>query len=82
MQGCIVIENPHIIINRTLLETGTLKELLVKVQKEMRNIWKLQERQSLVFSVRKLSGSVFQVVWKAGFVTVMLGIWLRFPSLV
>lgn len=55
VQGCIVIENPYIIINRTLLETGTLKELLVKVQKEMRNIWKLEERQSLVFSVRKLS---------------------------
>ena len=55
MQGCIVIENPYIIINTTLLETGTLKELLGKVQKEMRNIWKLEERQFSVFNVRKLS---------------------------
>ena len=55
VQGCIVIENPYIIVNRTLLETGILKELLEKVQKEMRSLWKLEERQSLVFSVRKLS---------------------------
>lgn len=68
-KACIILKNPYIIIKRTLVERWTLKEFLVKAWKEMRNIWKLEEKQSLLFRVRKFSWILFHSIWKAELVS-------------
>lgn len=68
-KACIILKNPYIIIKRTLVERWTLKEFLVKAWKEMRNIWKLEEKQSLLFRVRKFSWILFHSIRKAELVS-------------
>ena len=50
VEKAIIPENKHIVMNRTLVEIGILKVLLVKSQKEMRNT-SLETRRQVIFVV-------------------------------